>query len=41
MVINCPKCHQETSFFLSDAVDEDGEVFKCEHCGYEFRYTEK
>ena len=39
MKINCPKCHKETEFFLSDAVDEHGEVFKCQHCGFYFRYA--
>ena len=39
MKINCPKCGKETEFKLHDAVDELGEVFKCQHCGYLFRYV--
>ena len=41
MIINCPKCKEPTEFTISDAVDSEGEVFKCRHCGYLFRYTEK
>ena len=39
MVIKCPKCKQETEFTISDAQDEDGEVFRCKHCGWLFRYA--
>lgn len=39
--INCPKCKKETEINLSKAVDADAEVFKCQHCGYKFRYTHK
>lgn len=41
MKINCPKCHEETEFLLKDAVDELGEVFRCNHCGFYFSYTLK
>ena len=41
MVIKCPKCGKETKFTLSDAKDEDGEVFQCQHCGWLFRYTNR
>ena len=41
MKINCPKCGKETEFFISDAIDELGEVFKCNHCNYSFRYVNK
>lgn len=41
MKINCPKCHEETEFFLNEALDENGEVYKCKNCGYLFRYTKK
>ena len=41
MKINCPKCHKETEFFLNEALDEHGEVYKCKNCGYLFRYTKK
>jgi len=38
-IIKCPKCHQDTEINLAHAADEDGEVFRCEHCGYPFRYA--
>ena len=41
ITINCPKCNKKTSFQLNEAIDELGEVFRCKHCGYMFRYTEK
>ena len=35
----CPKCGRETSFrMLSDAIDEDGEIYRCQHCGWPFQY---
>lgn len=40
--INCPKCGKETEFTLMyDAMDEEGEVYKCNHCGFHFRYALK
>ena len=39
MKITCPKCGKETECTISDAVDENGEVFRCKHCGYHFIYT--
>lgn len=42
MTINCPKCHEDTSFVLEkDAIDELGEVYRCKHCGWPFRYCVK
>lgn len=41
MKIICPRCGKETEFFINEAVDENGEVFACKHCGYHFRYTDK
>jgi len=41
ITINCPKCNKETEFSLNDAIDSEGEVFRCKHCGWLFRYTEK
>jgi len=41
MIINCPKCHKETEFLIGDAIDELGEVFKCQHCGWPFRYVKE
>lgn len=40
-LVTCPKCHQHTKINIAQAIDEEGEVFNCEHCGYPFRYTEK
>lgn len=35
----CPKCGQRTSFaFPGDAIDEDGEFYRCQHCGWPFHY---
>ena len=34
MFIRCPKCKKDTPVIINDALDENGEVFKCEHCGY-------
>ena len=39
MKINCPKCQKETEFFTKDSISEDGEVFKCQHCGWPFRFV--
>ena len=39
--INCPKCKELTTLDIAKTVDEEGEVFKCEHCGYHFRYVNK
>ena len=41
MRIKCPKCGKETEFTISDAVDDNGEVFRCKDCGYYFRYKLK
>ena len=35
----CPKCGQRTSFaFPGDAIDEDGEFYRCQHCSWPFHY---
>ena len=39
MTINCPKCERKTSFTISDAIDSEGETFRCQHCGWYFCYT--
>ena len=37
--IVCPKCGQDTSFnIMSDAIDEEGEVYRCQHCDWPFHY---
>ena len=39
MTIRCPKCRRETSFELArDAIDEVGEIYRCQHCGWPFHY---
>ena len=38
--IICPKCGRVTSFNMqSDAIDEQGEFYRCQHCGCPFHYT--
>ena len=41
MIVKCPKCHHDTELNIAKAIDENGEVFLCEHCGYPFRYTNR
>ena len=37
--MKCPKCRRETSFEMPrDAIDEDGEIYRCQHCGWPFHY---
>ena len=36
----CPKCGQRTSFnLIQDAIDDEGEFYRCQHCGWPFHYT--
>jgi len=36
----CPKCGRQTSFDPPrDAIDEEGEFYRCQHCGWPFHYT--
>jgi len=38
--IICPKCKQVTSFIMQhDAIDEQGEFYRCQHCGWPFQYS--
>lgn len=39
--IPCPKCKKEVEINIKNAIDEEGEVFHCPHCGWDFRYTTK
>lgn len=39
--IKCVRCGRDTEIDISKAIDENGEVFKCKHCGLEFRYAKK
>ena len=35
----CPKCEQRTTFnLIMDAIDEEGEFYCCQHCGWPFHY---
>ena len=40
-ITRCPKCGNLTRINISDAIDELGEVFRCYHCGWKFRYVEE
>jgi DNA-directed RNA polymerase subunit RPC12/RpoP len=37
--IKCVNCGEETEINIMNALDEDAEVFRCENCGYPFRYA--
>lgn len=37
--IVCPKCNQEFEITISNAVDEDGEVYICPKCHWAIRYV--
>ena len=39
--IKCPKCGNTTPINISLSVSEDGEVFRCSHCNWLFRYVSK
>jgi predicted RNA-binding Zn-ribbon protein involved in translation (DUF1610 family) len=39
--VRCPKCNTDVVIDISKAIDENGEVFKCHNCGWDFRYTDK
>lgn len=39
--IKCLKCGNEVAIDIAHAQDEEGEVFVCPKCGFEFRYTDK
>ena len=41
VIIKCPKCQKDVEINLINATDENGEVFRCPHCHYEFRYALK
>ena len=37
--VDCPKCGQKTAFNIpDDAIDEEGEFYCCQHCGWPFHY---
>jgi predicted RNA-binding Zn-ribbon protein involved in translation (DUF1610 family) len=37
--MNCPKCKEEVPLDVWKAIDEDGEVYLCPHCGWKFRFA--
>ena len=39
--IKCFNCGEDIEINIANAVDEDGEVFKCKKCGKTFRYTKE
>lgn len=39
--VKCVRCGSEVEINISNAMDEEGEVFKCPNCGFKFRYTHK
>lgn len=39
--VKCPKCGKEVKLDVAKTIDEEGEVFKCEHCNWPFRYVQK
>ena len=39
--IKCPKCQKDIKIDITKALDPDGELYRCPHCGYAFRYTER
>lgn len=42
MLLICPKCGKEFSVnILRDAIDEQGEVYRCKHCNWPFFYDRK
>ena len=41
MEVKCVRCGNNVKIDISKATDENGEVFLCPHCGFQFRFTEK
>ena len=39
--IICPKCGKEVELNVVNSVSEDGEVFRCPHCNWLIRFTNK
>lgn len=37
--IKCPKCGEDVDIDITKAIDENGEVFMCPHCHFEFWYS--
>ena len=39
--VKCVKCGNEVVIDIARARDEEGEVFVCPKCGFEFRFVDK
>ncbi len=39
--VKCLKCGNDVEINIARAIDENGEVFHCPVCGFNFRYTKK
>ena len=40
-IVKCINCGHDVEINIAKAVDEDGEEFRCDNCGFIFRYTKK
>ena len=38
-VIKCVKCNKDIEINIVNSISEDGEVYRCPYCGFEFRYA--
>ncbi len=39
--VKCLKCGQNVEINIANAIDENGEEFRCPVCGFLFRYAKK
>ena len=37
-IIKCPKCHEDVEINIECGITDDGEIFECPHCGFQFLY---
>ena len=37
--VKCVNCGKDAEINIAKALDSEGEVFRCEHCGFIFRYA--
>lgn len=35
-IVKCPKCQGDNKINIAHAIDEEGKVFRCKHCGFPF-----
>jgi uncharacterized protein YbaR (Trm112 family) len=40
-IVKCPKCKKPVTINIANSVTEDGEVYMCPHCKFEFRYVKE